>query len=124
MAMKALYIYNPHSAPELDLIQRAQNEMGSYIEAISVDNLPELMRRFVRATPALIPVNDDLQGENLTSEGVDGQLLATAMLYKRLEEEEASIHNAQSARLDNMINAERTKAIDDYTLELIDGGLI
>jgi hypothetical protein len=69
-------------------------------------------------------VNDDLQGENLTSEGVDGQLLATAMLYKRFEEEEASIHNAQSARLDNMINAERTKAIDDYTLELIDGGLI
>lgn len=122
--MKALYIYNPNSAVEVALIERAQTEMSTYIEAIPFDELPELLRKYIRATPALIPVSDDLQGDELTKEGVIGQLLVTAMLYKRLEEEEAAIHKADTKRLDKLIEKEKTKAIDDYTLELIEMGLI
>lgn len=122
--MKALYIYNPHSAPEIALIERAQHEMATYIEIVSVDDLPDMLKRLVSATPALITVTDDMQGAGLTAEGVDGKLLATAALYKRLQEEELAIHQAETHRLDNLIQAEKTTAIDTYTLELISGGVI
>jgi len=122
--MKALFIYNPHSASELSIIERAQSEMASYIETVNVDDCPSMVRNLVRATPALIIVNDDLQGENLTAEGIDGKLIATAMLYKRLEEEDLAIHQAETNRLDNLIKTEKTTAIDNYTLELITGGVI
>jgi hypothetical protein len=98
--------------------------MQSYIEVVSVFDLPDPLKRLVYATPALIPVTDDLQGDGLMAEGVDGKLLATAMLYRRLEEEEAAIHQAETHRLDNMIAAEKTAAVDQYTLELVEGGLI
>lgn len=98
--------------------------MSTYIEIIPFDELPDMLRRFIRATPALIPVTDDLQGDKLLSESVDGRLLATAMIYKRLEEEESAIHQARTHRLDNMINLEKTRAVDEYTLELINGSVI
>jgi len=122
--VKAIYVYNAHSAPERAMIERAQQEVSSYIEIISMDELPDFLRQFVRTTPALIPVTDDLQGEELLAEGTDGKLLMTAILYKRLEEEEAAIHQAETRRLDNMIRVEKAQAVDDYTLELIHGGVI
>lgn len=122
--MKALYIYNPHSTLERNLISRAKDEMATNIQVISVDECPLMIRNFVRVTPALIIVTDDLQGDHLLSETGDGQLLATAMLNKRMEEEDLAIHQMETHRLDNMINNEKTKVIDNYTLELIDGGVI
>jgi hypothetical protein len=122
--MKALYIVNGYSAQELALIERAKQEMGNYIEVVELSTLQEPLKKLVRSTPALIIVNDDLQGENLISEGVDGKLLATAMLYKRMEEEDLAIHQQETHRLDNLINIEKTKAIDDYTAELLEGGLL
>ena len=122
--MKALYIYNPNSASELLLIERAQEEMGSYIAVISIDDLSQETKSLVRTTPALLIVSDDLQGEELTKEDVDGQLVVTGMLYKRLEEEELCIHQAETNRVDCLIETEKTKAIDDYTEELILSGVI
>lgn len=118
--MKALFVYNPHSTPELLIIERAQNEMPGYLEVVSVFDIPEPLKRLVRATPALIPVTDDLQGEGLMAEGVDGKLLATAMLYKRLEEEEAAIHQAETHRLDNFVNGEKTAAQDELLIDLLE----
>jgi hypothetical protein len=117
--MKALYIYNPNSEPELALIEKAQKEMSSYITTVSVDDCPQMLRNLVRATPALIIVSDDLQGEGLIAEGVDGKLLVTAMLYKRLEEEDLAIHNVETHRLDNMISAEVQKKIDTIAEKVI-----
>jgi hypothetical protein len=45
-------------------------------------------------------------------------------MYQRLEADEAALQNVATSRLDTFVNVERTKAIDDYTLELIDGGVI
>jgi hypothetical protein len=122
--MKVLYIYNSNSNVELSLIERANEEMKGYINLVSLDSVPELVKNLVTATPCLLVVTDDLQGNNLLSEDVDGKLLSTAMLYKRMEEEDKAIHQAETFRLDNMIKAENTKAIDNYTLELVEGGLI
>lgn len=120
--MKALFIYNPHSSSERSIIARAEKEMTPYIEVKSIEDIEEL-KNCIRITPALIPITDDLQGENLL-ETIDSQLLATAMLYKRLEEEEQAIHKKETHRLDNMINNERNNTIDDYTMELIIEGVI
>lgn len=122
--MKALYIYNPHTSVEIDLIERANSEMGSYITCISLDEVSVDIKSLVSKTPALIIITDDLQGENLLKENVDGQLLATASLYKRLDEEEKTIHNQENQRLDAMINNEKNKVKDSQMLELIEGGLI
>jgi hypothetical protein len=117
--MKALYIYNPNSDFELSLIERAQKEMSTYITTVSVDDCPQMLRNLVRATPALIIVSDDLQGEGLTAEGVDGKLLMTAMLYKRLEEEDLAIHHVETHRIDNMISAEVQKKIDTIDEKIV-----
>lgn len=97
--------------------------MGGYITVMPIDEAPDALRRLVRATPALITAEDHLQGDALLNDA-DGQLLATATLYQRLEQEEAAIHQAETHRLDNMINAEKATAIDGYTLELLDGGVL
>jgi hypothetical protein len=98
--------------------------MGSALTIVNLTDVPDMLKQFIRATPALIVVNDDLQGENLLADGVDGKLIATAIVAKRMEEEDLAIHQQETHRLDNLINAEKTKAIDDYTLSLINGGII
>jgi len=122
--MKALYIYNPHSANELLLIERAKSEMDGYVMVISIDDVAQDIKNLVRATPTLIIVSDDLQGEELTKEGVDGNLLSTAILCKRLEEEELAVHKSETYRLDNFVKGENIKAIDNFTMDLILGGVI
>lgn len=122
--MKALYVYNPNSKKELEVIKRAKKEMDKYITLIPLDSASNEIKSLIRDTPALIIVSDSLQGQELIKDGVDGALIATAMLYKRLEEEEAFIHNAKTYRLDNIVNREKIKAVDDYTEELIISGVL
>lgn len=123
--MKILFIYSQHDAHQLALIERAKAEMAAFIDEIEVMEVEEAKELFhIRATPAIIPICDHWQGEELLKEGVDGQLLITATAYKLNEEEDLAIHQAETHRLDSMINAEKVKAIDDYTLELITGGVI
>lgn len=116
--MKALYIYNPHSTTELELIERAKSEMNTYIKVISINDVAEETRSLVSTTPALLIVSDDLQGEELTKDSADGSLIATSMLYKRLEEEELCIHQAETFRLDNFIKIEK-KPLNDVIDKLI-----
>lgn len=122
--MKALYIVNNFSTQEMKLIDRVKQEVGGYIEIIQLSDAPKEIKDLVRTTPALIIASDDLQGDNLLAEGIDGKLVVTAMLYKRLEEEELAIHQQETHRLDNLIKIENTRAIDNYTIELIEGGLL
>jgi len=122
--LRALYIYNPYNAAELALITRTQQEMSTYIEVISMDDLPDLLRRLIRATPTLIPITDDLQGDGLMAEDVDGKLVVTAMLYKRLEEEDLAIHQVETKRLDNMIKAEKVTAQESVLEDMIIRGMI
>lgn len=122
--MKAIFIYNDHSANERAIIERAEREMETYITVIPLSQVQDPIRSFVRSTPCLITITDEMQGENLMEDGADGQLIVTAKLYKRLEEEEREVHQQETHRLDNMINAEKTTVIDTYTMDLvIEGGI-
>lgn len=122
--MKALYVYNQYSNSEMANLDRANSEIGYVIDFIEVNALPEILKNYVRATPALLVFSDDLQGANLLGEGVDGNLLVTAMLYKRMEEEELAIHQAATNRLDNMIRIETIKAQDALMDDLIERGVL
>ncbi|MCD9020514.1 hypothetical protein [Cohnella silvisoli] len=117
--MRAIYIYNPHSAPEVALISRVQTELGGYIEIVPIDEAPDLVRRLVRETPAFISADEHLQGQELLSDGVDGKLLLTAILYQRMETDELAIHQAETHRLDNLINAEKATAQDELLEDLL-----
>lgn len=121
--MKALYIYNPHSAYELALIERVQTELGSYVEVVAFPDAPQMVKNLVRETPALISADEYLQGQYLLDDA-DGQLLITAIMYQRMEADELAIHESKTHRLDNFINSEKDQAIDDYTAELLEGGII
>lgn len=122
--MKALYIYNPHSAQEVAQIERATTEMLNIVDQVEAIDVDTAKQHFhIHSTPALIVIRDDLQGTHLLDE-VNGQLRITAELYKAMEEEDLNLHQAETHRLDNLINIEVTNAIDNYTLELIDGGVI
>ena len=123
--MRIIYIYNPYSAKEVEMLESIKNELGLAVESIQVENILEVRDKYpIRATPALIPICDHWQGEQLLDEGIDGKLLVAALANKILEEEELTIHNQETYRLDNFVNKEKVKAIDDYTLDLIDGGII
>ncbi len=122
--MKSIYIYSQHSELERNMIERALIELPSNVDVVEFDDIPLFMRKYIRATPCLVIFNDDLQGDQLLGEGIDGSLIVTAVLNKRMEEEDSVIHNIEVNRMDNLINIEIVKAIDDYTIALIDGGVI
>ncbi len=122
--MKALFIYNQHSAEDIEIMERAKIEMSGYVEIIEINEASPELRRIIRATPALIPVVDDLQGDYIKGEGIDGQLIATTAMYKWLQKEELVVHNQETERLDNFVKGEQIKAIDDYTMDLILEGVI
>ena len=122
--MKALYIYNPHSSIEVGLIERVKTEMGGYVELLDVASVPNELKKLVRATPAIVFAPDYLQGEELTNESVDSGLLLISEMYKELEADELAIHNQETLRLDQFVNGEKQTAIDDYTMDLIIGGVI
>jgi len=122
--MKALFIYSQYSAEDIHIMEQAKSEMSGYVEIIEINQASPELRRIIRATPALIPVVDDLQGDFIKGEGVDGKLIATTAMYKWLQKEEEVVHNQKTERLDNFVNGEKTKAVDNYTMELILDGRI
>ena len=123
--MKAFFVSSVHSLKQRDMVARALNEMGTHITEIQTLDEDKAKEVFgIRATPALIILRDDWQGEHLLNETVDGQLLVTAELLKAMEEEDLAIHQQETHRMDNFIKAENLKAVDEYTLELINGGVI
>ena len=122
--MKAIYVYNPHSTIETKLIYRLTNEVGTNLTIKSIDDISEHLKTLVRATPALIIAPDYLQGSNLIEDEIDTGTLIISELYRKIEQDELSIYNKTTKRLDYFVNDEKIKAIDNYTLELIAEGVI
>lgn len=99
--------------------------MATYVDSVDVMEVDEAKEKFhIRATPAIIPICDHWQGEELLKEGVDGQLLITATAYKLNEEEDLAIHQQETHRLDNFVKSEVMRELDEYTLDLIEEGLL
>lgn len=124
--MNLIYIYSQHDYRQLQLLDRIKQELPSYANEISVMEVSEAIGRFhVRATPALIPVLDSLQGDFLLSEDVSGQLLLIAKAYQLMDMEEREFHNVDNARLDTFVTGENNNAVDEVVMEMItDRGII
>lgn len=122
--MKALFIYSEHSADDREIIERAKIEMSTYVEFIEINQASRELRSIIRATPAIIPIVDDMQGEYIKGDDVDGQLIATTAMKKWQQKEEEVVHDQQTFRLDNFVNREKITVLDNYTDELITGGII
>lgn len=122
--MKALFIYSEHSADDREIMERAKIEMSTYVEFIEINQASQELRSIIRATPAIIPIVDDMQGEYIKGDDVDGQLIATTAMKKWQQKEEEVVHDQQTFRLDNFVNREKITVLDNYTDELITGGII
>ena len=122
--MKTIYIYSKHVANELELLQRVKNEYRGQLDAYELDEIPTMLRNYVRATPATIIVNDDLQGEHLLGEDVDGKLIVTGHLLKRTDDEDRFIHNVDNCRFDAYINEQKEAAKAELMTELQSSGAI
>ena len=119
--MKALYIYNKHSKAERDILDRVKEEIPNMIEVLEISNISDDLKMLISRTPALIVASTHLQGTNLL-EADDTLVLAEYL--KALQEEELAITNEEVPRLDKYIQGENIKAVDNYTLELIEGGIL
>jgi len=89
--------------------------------------MPDLdnpFKRYLCATPALITITDDMQGEFLQDPEVDTITLIEATLVQLQDKEEQTVHKQNNNRLDQYINSEKHKAEDALTLEMIAGGLL
>jgi len=116
--MKAYYVYNEHSRQELELLERVFTELGEY--SVELLNSESAKQRFhFTQTPALIVVREDLQGEHLLSETVDGKLRVYGEVLKIIEEEEKNIHNHDTARIDTLIKKEVALSVDEAVLDII-----
>lgn len=122
--MRAIYVYSKHDYNQVQLIERAKSENSGIIEVVEIDDCPELLRRLVRETPALIKAEEHLQGSELLKEGVDGKLLLTAEIYESMDKTERSLHNVDNARLDTFVTGEKNNAMDDLVMEMIIEGRI
>jgi hypothetical protein len=108
--MKALYIYNKEAERERTTIAKARMELPQHVEVVGLDEISSDIRELIRATPALIIIADDDQGECLLAEDGNGQMLVTAKVLKRMDEEDKTIHDAEHNRLDLLINLEKEAA--------------
>lgn len=123
--MNLIFIYSQHDNNQLKLLDRIKQELPSYAKEIAVMEVEEAIQHFhVRVTPCLIPILDSLQGEFLLKTDTDGQLLLIAKAYQLMDMEEKEFHNVDNARLDTFVIGETNSAVDTYTLDLIEGGLI
>ena len=119
--MRALYIYNEHSRPELEALERVQTELGNLVEFMG---LQEATNQYpITRTPALIIIREDLQGEHLLDENDSGGLRMTAELYKAMEEEELNLHNVETHRIDSLINREVATNVDGAVLDIMMRGV-
>lgn len=117
--MRAIYVYSKHDYNQVQLIERAKSENSGIIEVVEIDDCPDILRRLVRETPALIKAEEHLQGSELLKEGVDGKLLLTAEIYESMDKTERSLHNVDNARLDTFVVGENNNAMDNIVMEMI-----
>lgn len=106
--MKALLIYNKEDSREIELMNRAKQEISNLITEVDLVDFNLVRDKFsIRTTPTLIIVRDDLQGMHLLEEDMENnQLRITGELVKALDEEDKNIHNAEANRIDKLINSE------------------
>jgi len=120
--MKSILFYNPYS--DIALKDQVTNT-GLHVECVDImSDLDNPFKRYIRATPALITITDDMQGEFLSDEEVDTITLIEATLVQLQDKEEQTVHKQNNNRLDQYINSEKHKAEDALTLEMIEGGLL
>jgi len=123
--MRIVFIYSQHDNRQLQVIDRVKEEMSAFVDEVAVMELDEAKQLYhISRTPAVIIIREDLQGENLMGEGVDGKLLMSAMVVKQTEEEELVFHNAQHNRMDNYIKARKNEAIDEILDDMLDRGVL
>lgn len=119
--MKLILIYNPESEIERKAFNRLRQELGTYIvKEYDFRDVRDIIP--IRATPAFVVLRDDLEGNELLSGDVE--LKITAEAYKIMQEEELKIHQAETHRLDNFVNAEKTKAQDALMEDMLARGVI
>jgi len=114
--MKFVLIYNPENEIERDNLQTLVDALGdklfcTYDFRTVRDLFP------VWKTPALIPIREDLQGEELLSGDIN--LKISAEIAKLQEDEELKVHQQETYRLDNFVNAEKQKAVAEEYQKLI-----
>lgn len=112
--MKVIVIYNPHSAIEMAKLERARADMlANHIIEIAAYDFQDVRDRYpVSSTPAIIPIRDDLQGENLLDEVEGGMLRMTAEILKMMQEEDLNLHQMETNRIDHLIHAEVTRRLE------------
>ena len=121
--MKAVYIYNQHSAHECEMLERAKQEMGAYIQEVQVLDIDQAKELYhFGSTPAIIFVQEHLQGAHLL-DSTDGQLRVTAEVYKALQDEELNLRNAETHRIDYLITAEVNEKVDSAVMEMLERGV-
>ncbi|MGE8036836.1 hypothetical protein [Lysinibacillus sp. NPDC093692] len=112
-----MYIYNEHDRTELEALERAVEEMGNYITLVEYSSIRGLLP--IRATPALIILREDMQGEHMLEDGSDGKMRITAEMHKAMEEEELNLFQAETHRIDNFVNKEVTSNVDGAVLDIM-----
>lgn len=118
---KFILIYNKESKVERDSFERIRQEMGTYI--IAEYDFQDVRNIYpVHSTPALIPILDHLCGDHLLQG--DTQLNFTAEANRLIAEEELKIHQAETYRLDNLINSEKSKSEDAFLNDILERGVI
>lgn len=125
--MKLILFYNQYSGPDLSLKNQVESE-GLHVETVEIMTEDNPFKKYIRATPALITITDDTQGEFLQDPEVDMITYIHALIAQTQEKEERIVHKQETNRLDVMVNGEKEKskkeAEDALTLELIEGGLL
>ena len=121
--MKALFFYNPYSGPDLALKAAVEAE-GLHVECIDIMTGDNPFKPYIRATPALVVITDDSQGEFLNRTDVDDVAYIRSLLMQKQDEEEAVVHGQANHRLDAMVKAEKEKAADAAVLDMLERGAL
>jgi len=121
--MKALLFYNQYSQPDLDLKAQVESQ-GLDVECVEIMDGDNPFKKYIRATPALIVIRDDMQGDFLNENDVDSLTYVTASLIDHQDKEEKIVHKQDNKRLDQHIKQKEKKARLDLLDEMVVSGVI
>jgi hypothetical protein len=114
--MKAILIYSQHSSKEIELADNIIAELGEFVETINVEEHPYVKTLFqFRATPALLLLREDLQGDYYLEEDMADNLLRTNLeINNAMEIEQKAIREIPPNRIDHIVKTKVVEKMGEY----------
>lgn len=123
--MKILIVYNENDKMNIEFIHKVDEyNLSTHVDFVELQDASRELVSLITATPAIIPIREDLQGNYIIGDNRDSSLILLGFFNAMLEEEQKVISDIEINRVDQLIHLEKRKAEDVIILDMKKRGII